>query len=173
MEFGRNKKTAVKWTAYILLLLLFCGFQSTPGLFAVWGVRPALVLPMAVAVALFEREAPAGAFGLLAGFLWDLSAERLFGFYGMVVMLCCVTVTLLSMYCIRVNMTNFILGCLAVNLICGTWNFLFYDLLWGYEGVWLFGWKMLLQTVYTTAAGVPVYLLVRWITGKLSPVVRA
>ena len=173
MELRKNKKTALKWSIYILLLLLFCGFQSAPGLFAVWGIKPVLVLPIAVAVALFEREALTGAFGLTAGFLWDLSAGKLFGFYGMMLMLLCVAVTLLSMYCIRVNLANFILCCLAVSLLCGIWNFLFYDLLWGYEGVWLFAWKMLLQTVYTTALGVPVYLLVRKVTGKLSQTVRA
>ena len=126
MEFGRNKKTALKWTAYILLLLLLCGCQSTPGLLAIWGVRPVLILPLTVAVALFEREAPSGAFGLLAGFLWDISAGRLFGFYGMVLMLCCVAVTLLSMYCIRVNVANFLLLCFTVSLLCGLWNYLFY-----------------------------------------------
>lgn len=173
MELRKNKKTALKWSIYILLLLLFCGFQSAPGLFAVWGIKPVLVLPIAVAVALFEREALTGAFGLTAGFLWDLSAGKLFGFYGMMLMLLCVAVTLLSMYCIRVNLANFILCCLTVSLLCGIWNFLFYDLLWGYEGVWLFAWKMLLQTVYTTALGVPVYLLVRKVTGKLSQTVRA
>lgn len=173
MEFGKNKKTIVKWVVYILLLLLLCGFQSSPGLFAIWGVKPVLILPLAVSVALFEREAAAGAFGLAAGFLWDLSAGRLFGFYGMVLMLCCVAVTLLSMYCVRVNLANFVLGCLAASFLCGLWNFLFYDLLWGYEGVWLFFGKMLCQTVYTTVVGIPVYPLVRWLTAKLSPIVRA
>lgn len=173
MEIGKNGRAALKWGSYILLLLLLCGLQSAPGLFSIWGVKPVLMLPLVVSVALFEREAAAAAFGLSAGLFWDLSAGRLFGFYGMVLMVCCVAVTLLSMYCIRVNVVNFLLLCFTVSLLCGLWNYLFYDLLWGYEGVLLYAWKMLAQTVYTTALGAPVYWLVRWLTGKLSVTVRA
>jgi len=173
MEMGKNTRAALKWGLYVLLLLLFCGLQSAPGLLRIWGVKPVLIIPLAVAVALFEREAASAAFGLAAGFLWDLSAGRLFGFYGMVLLVCCAAVTLLSMYCIRVNLANFLMACLAVGFLSGLWNYLFYNLIWGYQDVLLYFWKMLAQTLYTGLLAPPAYCLVRWITGKLSPTVRA
>ena len=84
MEMRKSTRTTIKWGLYVLLLFFLCGLQSAPGLFSIWGVKPVLVIPMAVAVAFFEREVATGIYGLLAGFLWDISAGKLFGFYGMV-----------------------------------------------------------------------------------------
>lgn len=173
MEMRKSTRTTIKWGLYVLLLFFLCGLQSAPGLFSIWGVKPILVIPMAVAVAFFEREVATGIYGLLAGFLWDISAGKLFGFYGMVVMVCCVVVTLLTMYCIRVNLINILIACLTVSLLCGLWDYVFYNLLWNYEGVGLYFWKMLARTFYTTLWMPPIYYLVRWITGLFSPSVRA
>ncbi|MCI8600900.1 MAG: rod shape-determining protein MreD [Oscillospiraceae bacterium] len=173
VEFGKNARAVLKWGIYLLLLLLLCGLQGAPGLFAVWGVKPVFVAPLAVAVAFFEREGASAAFGVAAGFLWDLSAGKLFGFYGMVLLVCCAAVTLLSMYCIRVNLANFLLLCLGVSLLCGLWNFFFYSFIWGYDGALLYFWKALAQTAYTALPAIPIYYLVRWLTDKLSLTVRA
>ena len=173
MAIGRNTRAALKWGCYVLVLLLLFGIQSSPALFALWGVKPALVVPFAVSAALFENEAGSGALGLLAGLLWDLSAGKLFGFFGMVLMICCVCVSLLSMYFVKVNVSNSIILASITGFLCMAWDFLFYYLIWGYDQVWLCLLPMLFSLLYTAAVTAPVYFLVRWIAGRFNTVVRA
>ena len=55
----------IRYLAYTLELLVLFMVQETPGLLpAVAGVRPVLLLPAAVAIAMFEEEVPALAFGI-------------------------------------------------------------------------------------------------------------
>ena len=173
MTLGRNARAALKWVCYTLVLLLLFGLQSSPGLLSIGGVKPVLIIPAAISVALFENEAGSGAFGLAAGLLWDLSAAKLFGFYGMVLMICCICVSLLSMYFVKVNVTNSLLMTAASGFICTLWNFVFYYLIWGYEGVGQCLLRLLLVLLYTVAATAPVYYLTRLISTRFNPVVRA
>ena len=173
MTLGRSARAALKWVCYTLVLLLLFGLQSSPGLLSIGGVKPVLIIPAAISVALFENEAGSGAFGLAAGLLWDLSAAKLFGFYGMVLMICCVCVALLSMYFVKVNWSNALLLTAAAGFLCTIWNFVFYYLIWRYEDVWYCLLRLLLVLLYTVALSVPVYLLIRLISVRFNPVVRA
>ncbi|HIT07954.1 MAG TPA: hypothetical protein IAB55_02570 [Candidatus Merdivicinus faecavium] len=173
MTIGKNARAALKWVCYSLLLLLCFGLQSSPALLRIGDIKPVLIIPAAISVALFENEAGSGGFGLAAGLLWDLSAGKLFGFYGMVLMICCVCVSLLSMYFVKVNVTNSLLMTAASGFICTLWNFVFYYLIWGYEGVGQCLLRLLLVLLYTVAATAPVYYLTRLISTRFNPVVRA
>ena len=57
MTLGRNARAALKWVCYTLVLLLLFGLQSSPGLLSIGGVKPVLIIPAAISVALFENEA--------------------------------------------------------------------------------------------------------------------
>ena len=98
MALGKTAKSILKWAVYSFVLLLLYTLQASPALFSIHGIKPVFVIPMAVSVALFENEAGAGAFGLAAGLLWDFSAGKLFGFYGMALMVCCVCISLIWGY---------------------------------------------------------------------------
>ena len=50
---------------------------------------------------------------------------------------------------------------------------MFYYLIWGYEDVWYCLLRLLLVLLYTVALSVPVYLLIRLISVRFNPVVRA
>ncbi|MGI5893825.1 MAG: rod shape-determining protein MreD [Candidatus Merdivicinus sp.] len=173
MTIGRNTRIALKWICYTLVLLLMFGIQSSPALLSIGGIKPVLVIPVAVSVALFENEAGSGGFGLAAGLLWDLSAGKLFGFYGMVLMICCVCIALLSMYFVKVNVTNSILLTAVTGFLATVWNFIFYYLIWNYEGVGQCFVRLLLVLLYTIVMTAPVYYLVRFISVRFNPVVRA
>ncbi len=173
MTLGRNSREALKWVCYSLVLLLLFGLQSSPALFSIGGIKPVFIIPVAISVALFENEAGSGAFGLVAGLLWDLSAAKLFGFYGMVLMICCVCVALLSMYFMKVNAINAVLLTGAAGILCTIWNFLFYYLIWAYEDVWYCLLRLSLILVYTIVVAAPVYFLIRLISVRFNTVVRA
>ncbi len=173
MTLGKGSREALKWCCYVLVLLLLYGIQSSPALLSIGGIKPVLVIPAAVSVALFENEAGSGAFGLAAGLLWDLSAGKLFGFYGMVLMICCICVSLLSMYFMKVNVTNALFLTLASGFLCTVWNFVFYYLIWGYADLGQCFVRLLLVLLYTLVLTAPVYYLVRLIAIRFNPVVRA
>ncbi len=173
MTLGKNSREALKWLCYSLTLLLAFGLQSSPGLLSIKGIKPVLIIPVAVSVALFENEAGSGTFGLMAGFLWDLAAGKIFGFYGIALMICCVCVSLLSMYFVKVNIGNAVMLSTGTASLCLLWNFIFYYLIWNYDGLWMCFVHLLLSLVYTIVAAAPVYLLVRQISVRFNPVVRA
>ncbi|HCB99771.1 MAG TPA: hypothetical protein DEP42_00890, partial [Ruminococcaceae bacterium] len=67
-------KNAFKWLAYALSMLLIAALQTTPHLFpAISGVRPVLLIPFVIAIAMREGTAVGGVFGALSGLFWDLS----------------------------------------------------------------------------------------------------
>lgn len=173
MTVGHNAREALKWVCYSLVLLLLFGLQSSPALLRVGNVKPVLLIPAAIAVALFENEAGSGGFGLAAGLLWDLSAGKLFGFYGMVLMVCCICVSLLSMYFMKVNVANAVLLTAGSGFLCTVWNFVFYYLIWGYPGAAQCFIRLLLVLLYTVLLAAPVYWIVRLISVRFNPVVRA
>lgn len=173
MALGKTAKSILKWAVYSFVLLLLYTLQASPALFSIHGIKPVFVIPMAVSVALFENEAGAGAFGLAAGLLWDFSAGKLFGFYGMALMVCCVCISLLSMYFMKVNLSNAVILSAGTGFLLSLWNFLFYYLIWGYGSSAVSFGKLMLVLVYTVLFSGPIYLLTRLIATHLNPVLRA
>lgn len=78
----RDLNRLIRYLAYTLELLVLFMLQETPGLLpAIYGVRPVLVLPAGLAIAMFEEETPAMAFGIAAGLFCD------FGYSGVLLSL--------------------------------------------------------------------------------------
>lgn len=172
MTLGKTSKAVIKWGIYaVLLLILYC-IQTAPSLLTIHHTKPVLLIPLAVCIALFEGEIGSAVFGLITGFLWDFASGKVFGFYGMVLLVCCLLTALLSMYLVRVNVANALLTVGGVSLICSIWNFLFYYLIWGFHGVWLSFGQLLLSSLYTTFFAVPLYYLVRFIATKFNSMIR-
>ena len=83
MTLGGRK--AAKWGLWALLLFALTGLQSAPA--AVSAASPVLGAAMAVSVLLAERnEAAACGFAAFAGLLWDVSAGKLLGYYGLMLL---------------------------------------------------------------------------------------
>ncbi len=71
----RTRKV-LKWSLWILLLFILSGIQSSPPFLLIGGVRPVLVLSAAMSVALLEKNSVAACgYGILAGLIWDVSAQ--------------------------------------------------------------------------------------------------
>ena len=118
MTLGKTSKAVIKWGIYaVLLLILYC-IQTAPSLLTIHHTKPVLLIPLAVCIALFEGEIGSAVFGLITGFLWDFASGKVFGFYGMVLLVCCLLTALLSMYLVRVNVANALLTCLLYTSRC-------------------------------------------------------
>ena len=75
----RSRGQIVKWICYALLGLLCAVLQTTPGLFQFGTAKPLWLLPLALAVAVFEGEFAGAVFGAVCGLMWDWLAGRTVG----------------------------------------------------------------------------------------------
>ena len=155
-----------KYFTLVALLILLYVLQTTPRLFSILGVKPILVVPAAVCMAMFEGELTGGVMGALAGLLCDLASFTIFGFNGIIVMACCAAVGLLTIYYTQLKLTNALMLGLAVLLLRGVLEYFFYFQIWGFENGHRIFWYQTLPTVlYSTLAVIPLFYLIRSISG--------
>ena len=152
----------LKWAAYSLLLVLFYAVQTTPGLFQIFGTKPVWIVSLAVCVAMFENVMPSAFFAMTAGLLWDISSDKIFGFNGIVLLVCGMFISLLCIYYLHSKLVNSLLFVTVTILFQGMLDYLFYYAMWSYDGAWIALVQNILPTaLYTIAATIPVFLLVR------------
>ena len=144
---AKTRFVALKFAVYAAVALLLTVVQNTPGLLLIGSAKPMLTAAFAIAVAMFEGEL-AGAFaGAFGGFLCDLFSYYRFGYYALMLFICCLMV-----------------GLLVQGYMRPVVAFFFLFLIRGYEGTnILFLSRMLPLCIYTAAAAVPAFLAVRWL----------
>lgn len=171
----KQKKFApfFKWGIYSLILFLFYILQTMPGLFSLWGVKPVLVFSLVVTVSMFEDVLPSAIFGTVAGLLWDISSDKLFGFNGLIFLLICMTVSLICIYYLRSKLLNSLMFVAAAAIFQGLIEYVFYYVLWGYADAYKILLLHILPTaLYTTAVTPLVFLLVRRTASKFAATER-
>ncbi len=155
-------RVPLKWVSFVLLLLGLYALQTTPGLFSVFGIKPVPILALAVCVSMYEGVVSSAMFAMTAGFLWDISSDKLFGFNGVILLCCGMMISLLCIYYLHTKMINSVLFCTAALVIQGLLDYLFNYALWNLEGSWILLVQHILPTaVYTVAITPLVFLLVR------------
>lgn len=155
-----------KYGSLVLLLLILYVLQNTPMLFSIYGVKPNLVVPAAVCIAMFEGEFTGGIMGALGGLLCDLGSFTVFGFNGIFILAGCVAVGLLTAYLTQLRLSNALMLGFGVLLLRGLLEYFFYFQMWGFESrgrVLLF--SILPSVLYSTLVIIPMYFIVRRITG--------
>src|SRR5699024_4789730 len=120
------------YACYGMLLLVLYTLQTTPGLFVIAGIKPNLVIPAALTIAMLEGEFLGGIYGAFAGLLCDLNGPALFGFYAILLLTAGVLAGLAFLYLLQPRLTNFILLTACVLLVCGLLEYLFYYEMWDY-----------------------------------------
>ena len=63
----RSRSQILKWGCYVLALFVCAALQTTPGLFQLGQAKPLLVLPLCLAVAVFEGEFAGALLGKVGG----------------------------------------------------------------------------------------------------------
>lgn len=118
----------VRYMAYVLELLVLFMVQETPGMLpTILGVRPVLLLPAAVTIAMFEEEIPAMSFGILAGLFCDFGLSGTLGFHALVLAILCFFVSVVTHVYFQTNLVTAVLtGMLAIGLVVfAQWFFLY------------------------------------------------
>lgn len=167
MESRRKRKSSqiFKWVCYTLLMLLCTALQTMPGLFQLGAAKPLYLLPLALAVSVFEGEFAGAIFGAVCGLMWDYTAGRTVGMLALELMVLSFAVSAVVQLYLKDTAQNFLLiaaGCAALVLACD-WLFFYY--MPGYSGAWnRFLWFVLPSAVLSIPVSLPIY----WAARKIS-----
>ncbi|MBD5082296.1 MAG: hypothetical protein HDT44_11120 [Ruminococcaceae bacterium] len=167
VAYTRKMKTKVffKWFFYSLSLVILYSIMSC-GIFELW--QPYFIISLAIAVSMREQEFASSVFGIICGFMLDISIGTLFGFYAVCLMPCCFLTSLFSRNLIKVNFLNHIIFTAAATLISFSMYYLFNYAIWNTEGREIIISKILVPSFFATViTAIPIYLLVRLISRKL------
>ena len=85
----RSRSQALKWACYAAALFVCAALQTTPGLFRLGQAKPLFILPLCLAVAVYEGEFAGALFGAVGGLLWDYTAGRTVGMLALELLLLC------------------------------------------------------------------------------------
>jgi rod shape-determining protein MreD len=102
-----SKYRFIRWLAYAIEILVCFVLQETPRLIPqLFGARPVLVIPVVLAIAMFETEIPAMLFGLFGGLLVDFGMGTLLGSHAMLLAALCFIISLVAANLIRTNLLS-------------------------------------------------------------------
>ena len=130
----RSRSQLLKWGCYVLALFVCAALQTTPGLFQLGQAKPLLVLPLCLAVAVFEGEFAGALLGTVGGLLWDYAAGRTVGMLALELLLLCFGVSVLVQLYLQVNPGNFAAVSTVTALLVLSLDWLFFYYMPGYAG---------------------------------------
>ncbi|MBQ8612215.1 MAG: rod shape-determining protein MreD [Oscillospiraceae bacterium] len=156
----RRLLVTARWLCYALLLAVCYMLQTNRVLFDLGGIRPLWLPAACLVLAMWEDAFPSVLYGMFAGLLWDVSSNRLAGFFAICMMVCCFFCSSITQLVLRRTVFNtcmLTLGCLF--LVTGL-DFLFSYVLFSLpqSGIYYVG-TLIPTIVYTVVACVPLYPL--------------
>lgn len=166
VAYTRKMKTKVflRWFFYSLSLIILYSVMSC-GAFGLW--QPYLIFALAIGVSMREQEFSSSIFGIFCGFMLDISAGTLFGFFAVCLMPCCFLTSLLSRNLIKVNILNHLLFTGGTALFSFAMYYLFNYVIWSTEGRELILTKILLPSFAATLVTAPLmYFLTRLLASR-------
>lgn len=137
--------------AYALETCVFFFVQQMPNEnFSIGGVRPVLLISIAVTIAVFEKETIAIGFGILCGLFLDFGFSGKFGLNSFLLPIMCCFLSYLCINVVRVNLLSTILLSFACVFFVLGLHFVFYYAFRGYGCVgYMFVKKYLPRMLYT------------------------
>ena len=135
MESRRKRKSSqiFKWVCYTLLMLLCTVLQTMPGLFQLGQAKPLYLLPLCLAVAVYEGEFAGALFGAVCGLLWDYTAGRTVGMLGLELLLLGFAISVLVQLYLQGSTWNFALISMVTAALVLSLDWLFFYYMPGYS----------------------------------------
>ena len=158
----RSRSQLLKWGCYVLALFVCAALQTTPGLFQLGQAKPLFILPLCLAVAVYEGEFAGALFGAVSGLLWDYTAGRTVGMLALELLLLCFAVSAVMQLYFKNSAANFALIASAAALLVLTLDWLFFYYMPGYSGAasrWL--WFVLPTAALSVPVCFPLFGVVR------------
>lgn len=161
----RRRSQLYKWGLYVLLLLACAVLQATPGFLLIGQAKPVLLLPLALAVSVWEDEFSGALFGAVCGLMWDYTAGRTVGLLALTVMGLCFAVSVASQLYLKLNTLNFALLTAGAVWLMLSGDFLFYYAMPGYSHMLArYLGYIPLTVVMSAVLAAPLYRAVGWIS---------
>ncbi len=146
MKNNRRFIETIKYCCYALFLTGLYVIQTTPHFLEISGVKPGLIVPAVICIAMYEGEFAGGLLGAYGGMLCDLGSYTIFGFHAILLLILATATGLGIIYFIKNNRLNAIFLCGGALALLNFLNYFFYFGIWDYENAW-----MLLVTSYLPA----------------------
>ena len=129
----RSRSQILKWICYVLALFVCAALQTTPGLFRLGQAKPLYLLPLCLAVAVYEGEFAGALFGAVCGLLWDYTAGRTVGMLGLELLLMCFALSVLVQLYLQGSTWNFALISMVTAALVLSLDWLFFYYMPGYS----------------------------------------
>lgn len=158
----RSRSQILKWVCYAVALFVCAALQTTPGLLQLGQAKPLFILPLCLAVAVYEGEFAGALFGAVSGLLWDYTAGRTVGMLALELLLLCFAVSAVMQLYFKNSAANFALMASAAALLVLTLDWLFFYYMPGYSGAasrWL--WFVLPTAALSVPVCFPLFGVVR------------
>ena len=156
----RSRSQILKWVCYAVALFVCAALQTTPGLLQLGQAKPLFILPLCLAVAVYEGEFAGALFGAVSGLLWDYAAGRTVGMLALELLLLCFGVSVLVQLYLQVNFGNFAAVSTVTALLVLSLDWLFFYYMPGYAGAALRYIAFVLPSAVLT---IPAALLAFWL----------
>lgn len=164
-----KRRSQIKWCILSALLLLLYVLQTTPDVLVIKGVKPMLLIPLAVAVACFEPPFASGIFGAICGLFTDAASGYLFGFNGIILLFCCVAISLIHTNYLKSRLLDTLFSGLGVLLLQRSLDYFFYYSIWGLDpNHYLLLHRILPTAVFSFTVCIPVHYLLKFIEQKFT-----
>lgn len=160
----RSRSQILKWVCYAVALFVCAALQTTPGLFQLGQAKPLFILPLCLAVAVYEGEFAGALFGAVSGLLWDYTAGRTVGMLALELLLLCFGVSVLVQLYLQVNPGNFAAVNTMTALLVLSLDWLFFYYMPGYAGAALRYIAFVLPSAVLT---IPAALLAFWLVQRI------
>lgn len=154
-----------KYFSYSLLVILLYVLQATPNLMPeLFGSKPLLLLPLALAVASVENEVPSMIFGAVCGGLTDLAYGGGIGFFAIILTLLCFFEAFVFHTYFVPNIITATVYALGSTVLSTVLYFLIFKVFSGVED-WqiLFVNHYISRIIYTFVMFIPICILVRFL----------
>ena len=160
----RSRSQILKWVCYAVALFVCAALQTTPGLLQLGQAKPLFILPLCLAVAVYEGEFAGALFGAVSGLLWDYAAGRTVGMLALELLLLCFGVSVLVQLYLQVNPGNFAAVNTITALLVLSLDWLFFYYMPGYAGAALRYIAFVLPSAVLT---IPAALLAFWLVQRI------
>lgn len=162
-------KSVIPWVCYILIALILALLQMSPNGFpAVSHARPEPLILFVVCVAMLEGPTIGSVMGIVSGLLWNLYSPRLFGYYGLMLMVIGLIAAMLVQWLLRANFWSAMLLCVGAVVVYTLLDWLLtYVLFMNDEMAAVFARVYLPNALYTVLLSPLMYWLVLLIARML------
>lgn len=158
-------KTTARWLLYYVLIF-FSFIIMTSGT----SLKPILLIPVALCIAVGNNQIASAVTGAVCGFLIDISTGKLFGYNAVVLTFFCIVVSLAFELYLRNKFLNVLLASAIVSFLLGLLDYKFYYEMWNYDNVErIFSSVTIPVWIYTVISSVFIFLIIKLINHFLMP----